>query len=148
MKQQPQPELDPSPSDPFAELLKGSLVPTLIVSALCVVVALFFGAMQAWSALFGSVLVMVFFGAGLAVMKVTTHMAPTAVMGLVMLSYTAKVLLLGVALWLVKDASWLSGYATGVTITVCTLIWLFFEMRSYLRLRIFVFEAPVDAGPV
>ena len=42
-------------------------------------------------------------------------------------------------MFLLRDASWVNGYAVGVTITICTLVWLFFEMRAYKRLRIFVF---------
>ena len=32
------------------------------------------------------------------------------------------------------------GYAVGVTITVCALVWLFFELRAYKRLRIFTYD--------
>ena len=34
----------------------------------------------------------------------------------------------------------------GVTITVCALVWLFFEMRAYKRLRIFAFSPDEKAG--
>jgi hypothetical protein len=40
----------------------------------------------------------------------------------------------------VRDVPWLSGYAVGVTITVCALVWLFFELRAYRRLRIFAYD--------
>lgn len=137
-----------APSDAFGELLRGSLIPTAVAAALCVAGALVSSPMAAGSALFGAALVILFFGAGLFVMKFTAHLAPTTVMALVMLSYTVKVLLLGLALLLVRDASWLSGYAVGVSITVCTLVWLFFEMRSYRRLRIFVHDPqPTDDVP-
>ena len=73
-------------------------------------------------------------------MKRTAHLAPTTVMAIVMVTYTAKVLALGLAMFLLRDASWVNGYAVGVTITICTLVWLFFEMRAYKRLRIFAFD--------
>jgi FtsH-binding integral membrane protein len=132
-----------SQSDAFAELLRGSLLPTLAAAAVCVVVGLFSGPREAWSAAFGALLVILFFGAGLLVMKGSADRAPTTVMLLVMVTYTVKVLLLGATLFLLRDAAWLSGFAAGLAITVCTLVWLFFELRAYRRLRIFAF----DPGP-
>jgi hypothetical protein len=58
----------------------------------------------------------------------------------VMVTYTVKVLVLGLVMFAVRDVSWLSGYAVGVTITVCALVWLFFELRAYKRLRIFAYD--------
>jgi len=134
-----------SQSDAFAELLRGSIVPTGIVAVVCVAVALFSGAKAGWSAAFGAFLVIAFFTVSLVVMKRTAHLAPTTVMAIVMVTYTAKVLALGVAMFLLRDASWVNGYAVGVTITICTLVWLFFEMRAYKRLRIFAF-GPSSTG--
>jgi hypothetical protein len=34
----------------------------------------------------------------------------------------------------------------GVSITVCALVWLFFEMRAYRRLRIFAYDPEGEAG--
>lgn len=139
---------DPAPAaqqDAFGELLRGSLVPTLVAAAGCAVVGLLSSLMAAWSSIFGAAMVVVFFAAGLTVMKFTAHLAPSTVMAMVMLSYTLKVVLLGLTLFLVRDATWLSGFAAGVTITICTLVWLIFEMRSYRRLRIFVYD-PKPAG--
>jgi hypothetical protein len=132
-----------SESDAFAELLRGAFVPTAIVGLAAVVIALFSGPKAAWSAAFGAALVLAFFTVTLLAMKRTAHLPPTTVMAIVMVTYTAKVLALGLVVLLVRDASWVSGYAVGVTITVCTLVWLFFEMRAYKRLRIFVFS-PTD----
>jgi ATP synthase protein I len=58
----------------------------------------------------------------------------------VMVTYTVKVLVLGLVMFAVRDVPWLSGYAVGVTITVCALVWLFFELRAYRRLRIFAYD--------
>ncbi|GMA88615.1 hypothetical protein GCM10025868_38650 [Angustibacter aerolatus] len=52
--------------------------------------------------------------------------------------------MLGVALVLLSGADWLSGQALGVTIVVCTLVWLAFEMRAFTRMRVLV---PGAAGP-
>ena len=133
-------------SDAFAELLRGALRPTLVVAALAVLVAAVSGVTAAWSAALGAVLVLGFFTASLLVMKRTAHLPRTTVMAVVMITYTVKVVVLGVVLFAVRDASWLNGYAAGVTITVCALVWLFFEMRAYKRLRIFAFSPGEKAG--
>jgi hypothetical protein len=33
-----------------------------------------------------------------------------------------------------------------VSVTVCAVVWLFFEMRAYKRLRIFAFDPETDAN--
>ena len=129
-----------SSADAFAQLLRGALVPTTVAALGCVVVALFSGGKAAYSAAFGAALVIFFFSATLLVMKRTADLAPTTVMMVVMATYTFKVVVLGVAMFALRDASWVSGYAVGVSITVCALVWLFFEMRAYKRLRIFVYD--------
>ncbi|WP_347352080.1 hypothetical protein [Intrasporangium sp.] len=134
-----------APSDAFAQLLRGCLLPTLVAAAACVVAAFFASPMAAWSAAFGAVLVIAFFGLTLLVMKRTADLPPTTTMVVVLVAYTLKVAALGVAMFLVRDASWLSGYAVGVSITVCAVVWLFFEMRAYKRLRIFVYDPPGEA---
>ncbi|MDN5796160.1 MAG: hypothetical protein L0H79_10480 [Intrasporangium sp.] len=131
---------DASQSDAFTQLLRGCLLPTLAAAVVCVVVAFFSSPMAAWSAAFGAVLVIGFFGLTLLIMKRTADLPPTTTMIVVMVAYTLKVAALGVAMFLVRDASWLSGFAVGVSITVCAVVWLFFEMRAYKKLRIFVYD--------
>lgn len=129
-----------SQSDAFAELLRGSLLPTLVAAVVSVVVGLLGSPQAAWSAAFGAALVIFFFSLTLLVMKRTAELAPTTVMMVVLATYTFKVVVLGVAMFALRDVSWVSGYAVGVSITVCALVWLFFEMRSYKRLRIFAYD--------
>lgn len=128
------------PSDAFAELLRGSLWPTLVAAVVCIAVGLVSSPMAAWSAALGAGLVVAFFSLTLLVMQRTADLPPTTVMVVVMVTYTVKVLVLGVVMFAVRDVSWLSGYAVGVTITVCALVWLFFELRAYRRLRIFTYD--------
>ncbi|TQM62395.1 hypothetical protein [Humibacillus xanthopallidus] len=129
-----------SQSDAFAQLLRGSLLPTVVAALGCIVVGLFSSPKAAWSAAFGAALVIFFFSLTLLVMKRTADLPPTTVMIVVMLTYTFKVIVLGVAMFLLRDVSWVSGYAVGLAITVCALVWLFFEMRAYKRLRIFAYD--------
>jgi ATP synthase protein I len=131
---------DAGQSDAFVELLRGSLWPTLLAGAVCVGAGLVSSTMAAFSAALGAALVVGFFSLTLLVMKRTAGMPPTTVMVVVLASYTLKVLVLGIVMFSVRDVSWLSGYAVGVTITVCALVWLFFELRAYKRLRIFAYD--------
>ena len=84
-------------------------------------------------------------------MKRTADLPPTTTMIVVMVTYTVKVLVLGIVMFALRDVTWASGYAIGVSITVCALVWLFFEMRAYKRLRIFAYDpdgaASLDASP-
>jgi ATP synthase protein I len=128
------------PSDSFAELLRGSLWPTLVAAVVCIAVGLVSSPTAAWSAALGAGLVVGFFSLTLLVMRRTADLSPTTVMLVVMVTYTVKVLVLGLVMFAVRDVSWLSGYAVGVTITVCALVWLFFELRAYKRLRIFTYD--------
>ena len=93
-----------SSADAFAQLLRGALVPTTVAALGCVVVALFSGGKAAYSAAFGAALVIFFFSATLLVMKRTADLAPTTVMMVVMATYTFKVVVLGVAMFALRDA--------------------------------------------
>ena len=142
----PTPARTASQSDAFAQLLRGSLLPTLVAGAVCVVVGLFSSPKAAWSAAIGVGLVVFFFSLTLLAMKRTADLSPTTTMLVVMATYTFKVLVLAVFLFALRDVSWVSGYAVGLSVTVCAIVWIFFEMRAYRRLRIFVYE-PERAEP-
>lgn len=139
-----------SQSDAFAQLLRGSLLPTAVAGLVCVLVGLFSSPKAAWSAALGAAVVVFFFSLTLLVMKRTADLPPTTTMIVVMITYTFKVLVLAVAMFALRDVSWASGFAIGLSVTVCAVVWLFFEMRSYKRLRIFAYdpdgEAALDAS--
>jgi len=127
------------PAAAFGAMLRGSALSTLAVAALSVVVAaLLGGARGAWSSALGAGLVMVFFSLSLLVMQRTASWQPTAVMSIVLATYTAKIVALGLAMVLLRDASWLSGQALALTVIVCTVVWLAFEMRAFTRMRVLV----------
>jgi hypothetical protein len=138
-------------AEQFSAMLRGSAMPTFAAGVVCVVVAAVAGgAKGAWSAALGATLVMVFFSLSLLVMKRTAAWEPTAVMGVVLGTYTAKIIALGVAMVLLRDASWLSGQALALTVIVCTVVWLAFEMRAFTRMRVLVSpgadDSELDAG--
>ncbi len=145
------PARDASQSDAFAQLLRGSLLPTAVAGLVCVGVGLFSSPKAAWSAALGAAIVLFFFSLTLLVMKRTADLPPTTTMMIVMVTYTFKVLVLGVVMFALRDVTWASGFAIGLSITVCAVVWLFFEMRAYKRLRIFAYDpdgaASLDATP-
>lgn len=123
----------------FTAMLRGSLVPTLVVGVVAVVLAAVLGgSTPATSAALGAALVAVFFSLSLLVMRQTAHLQPTAVMAVVLATYTGKILALGIAMVLLRDASWLSGQALALSIIACTVVWLAFEMRAFTRMRVLV----------
>jgi ATP synthase protein I len=130
----------------FAAMLRSSALPTLAVSLVAVgAAALAGGARPAWSAALGAAMVIVFFSLSLLVMQRTAAWQPTAVMSVVLATYTVKIIALGVAMVLLRDASWLSGQALALTVIACTIVWLAFEMRAFTRLRVLVSSSPLPS---
>lgn len=136
--------LDRAPTatvEPFAALLRGSLIPTALVAGLGLAGAGLFGARAAWSAALGGALVIGFFSASLLVMRRTAHVDPATAMAIVLATYTVKILALGLVLVLLRDAAWLNGRALAFNVIACTLVWLATEVRAFTRLRILVTDA-------
>jgi hypothetical protein len=132
-------------AEQFGAMLRGSTLPTAAVAVACVAVAaVLAGSKGAWSAGLGAALVLLFFSLSLLVMKRTAGWEPTAVMAVVLGTYTAKIIALGVAMVLLRNVSWLSGQALALTVIVCTVVWLAFEMRAFTRMRVLV--APGESG--
>ncbi len=135
----------------FSAMLRGSLPPTVVAGVLAVVLAAVLGGgKDAGSAALGAGLVVVFFSLSLLVMRQTAHLQPVAVMSVVLATYTGKILALGIAMVLLRDADWVAGRALALSIIGCTVVWLAFEMRAFTRMRVLVApqaDAP-DAGGV
>jgi hypothetical protein len=130
------------PGEQFSRLLRSSLLPTLIVGGAVVLGCALLGAREAWSAALGAALVILFFSLSLLVMARTAHLEPVLVMAIVLGVYTVKIVGLGVAMVVLRDATWLSGTALALTVITCTLVWLAAQMRAFTRLRLPVSVAP------
>jgi ATP synthase protein I len=128
----------------YASLLRGSLLPTLVAALVCIAIAVPAGSAAVAGAVFGSVLVVVFFSIGLVVMRRTARLNPDAVMGVVMLTYVLKVAALAVVLVLFRNATWLDPRYFALGALGCTFVWLGFEMRAFTRLRVLVTDPPAD----
>ena len=113
----------------------------------CVVVGLFSSPKAAWSAAFGAALVIFFFSLTLLVMKRTADLPPTTTMMIVvMLTYTFKVIVLGVVMFAAPRRDVGVGVRRRPVHHGLRLVWLFFEMRSYKRLRIFAYDPDGEAA--
>ncbi|SDQ73410.1 hypothetical protein [Quadrisphaera sp. DSM 44207] len=134
------------PQDPYRAMLRGGLVPTLVVAVLALAVAVATGgARGAAGSLLASAVVVASFSSGLLVLsRVARTAPPITVMAVALLTYTTKVGLLGLLLLLVGGASWLSGDAFGLTAVATALVWLAGELRAFTRVRTLVFD---ESGP-
>lgn len=138
--------------DAFGILLRRSVPPALVAGAVCAAAAaLLREPLAAVSALLGAAIVVLFFGARLVVMRRTARANPQLVLVVALAVYTAKVLLLGLAMVLLTRLPWVDGPALGLTVLVTAVVWLAAEMRAFVRLRVSVFagqdRASGDGGP-
>ena len=132
-------------TDTATAMLRGALVPTLVVGTLCLVVwGLVSGAQGAVGALAGLALVVVFFALGLIVLRRCARLEPTLVLLVAMGLYTAKVVLIGGSLLYIQASGLLddiaSNLALGVTAIACTLAWSVGQIVGFVRAREPIFD--------
>lgn len=137
--------------DAYRVLLRRSLTAGAAVALVCVVVAAVLAGLHgALSALLGSAMVLVFFGARLLVMRRTARSNPQLVLVAALGVYTVKIVVLGVAMVLLMGVSWIVGPALGLSVIACAVGWLAAEMRAFVKLRVPVFgsggSTPRDGG--
>jgi len=121
-------------------LLRGALIPTFIVG-------LFSMALSSWlkgsagfvGALLAQFVVLIFFAANIGVARISRDLDPVMTMSLAMFSYMAKVLLLGVFLWLITtfiSADTCDRKAFALAAVAATFAWLGGEIKAYLALKL------------
>jgi hypothetical protein len=121
-------------------MLKGALLPTVIVGAACIALFSllkelhgFYGAMVA------QVVVIIFFLVHLLISKLSRNLDPMATMALAMFSYFAKVMVMGAFLLVLTkftSRDVIDRTSFGITAIVLTAAWLGGEIKSYLSLKI------------
>jgi ATP synthase protein I len=99
------------------------------------------------SSLLGSVIVLLFFGLRLLVMRRTARSNPQLVLAVALGVYTAKIAVLGVAMILLTRISWVDGPALGLSVIITAVVWLAAEMHAFVKLRIPVFAGTSPDGP-
>jgi hypothetical protein len=126
------------PSD--KALWQGAIIPASITALLSLIVmATLNGKSGAVGAFLASVTVIIFFSIHLLVARVSRNLDPMITMALVMFSYFAKVVFMGIFLLLVTrftDRSTVDRGSFAICAILITMAWLFGEVRSFLKLRV------------
>ena len=123
-----------------AQLLRGALVPTLIVGLIAIVVSTFIQGLSGfYGALLAQAVVLIYFLVHIFVSKISRNLDPMSTMALAMFSYFAKVMVMGAFLLVLTkftSRDVIDRTSFGVTAIVLTAAWLGGEIKSYLSLKI------------
>ena len=129
------------------KLWKGAIVPASITAIILIIVI---GFINGKSGLVGAVLasftVLIFFSIHLLVARISRDLDPIITMALAMFSYFAKVILMGVFLFLVTkytDRSTVDRGSFAICAILITMAWLSGEISSFLKLRA---QLPLPSG--
>jgi hypothetical protein len=122
-------------------MLKGALLPTVIVGAACIAL---FSVLKGLHGFYGAlvaqvVVVIIFFLVHLLISKLSRNLDPMATMALAMFSYFAKVMVMGAFLLVLTkftSRDVIDRTSFGITAIVLTAAWLGGEIKSYLSLKI------------
>lgn len=101
----------------------------LVAPIVMVVAGIIWGLTGAWSAGLGLALVLVNFGLAALLISWAAPISLALMMGVSLFGYLIRLGLISLAVYLVRDVSWVSLPALGVTIIVTHLGLLFWEMR-------------------
>jgi hypothetical protein len=117
----PSPELDVS-----KDIGRRGLIAAPVIIAVCGVI---WGGNGASSSAYGIAIVLANFLLAAAIIATTARISVGLIMGGVLFGYLFRLGLIFLAVWFVKDASWISRPALGVTIIVTHLGLLVWELR-------------------
>jgi hypothetical protein len=121
-------------------MMRGALIPTAVLAPITILVGYFiWGAAGAIGALLAQFIVVVFFASNLLVARISRDLEPSTVMALAMVSYVAKVILLGLFLAVItafvpEDVC--NRNAFGLSAVGATFTWLGGEIYAFLRLKL------------
>jgi ATP synthase protein I len=121
-------------------LLRGAVIPTLIFGLISIALSTWIkGSAGLVGALLAQFVVVIFFAANIGVARLSRDLDPVMTMSLAMFSYMAKVLLLGVFLWLITtfvSADICDRKAFALSAVAATFAWLGGEIKAYLALKL------------
>jgi hypothetical protein len=109
-----------------SDMIKRGLIVAPLLIAVCGVI---WGAAGAWSSAYGIAIVLANFALAAALIAAAARISLGLMMGATMFGYLIRLGLIFLAVWLVKDAGWISFPALGSTIIVTHLGLLFWEMK-------------------
>ncbi len=108
------------------DMIKRGLIAAPVLIAICAVI---WGADGAWSSAYGIAIVLANFALAAGLIAFTARISLGLMMGATLFGYLLRLGLIFVAVWLVRDAPWISIPALGSTIIVTHLGLLFWEMK-------------------
>jgi len=108
------------------DMIKRGLVAAPIIIAICGVI---WGGDGAWSAAYGIAIVLANFAIAAAIIAMAARISIALLMGATLFGYLIRLGLIFLAVFAVKDASWISLPALGATIIVTHLGLLFWELK-------------------
>lgn len=131
-----------APGAPFLVMLRGALLPSVVVSVVAVLVfAIARGGSAAVSSGAGAVGSLLFFSSGLVLMsRLLREASPMLFFAVALSVYFGQVIVLFVVLIAVRGSSWLDGTALGVTVLAVVLVWQVCSMRALRRARTPVYD--------
>ena len=97
------------------DMIKRGLIAAPALIAVCGVI---WGANGAWSSAYAIAIVLVNFALSAAIIAVGSRISYAALLGGVLFGYLFRLALIFLAVWVVKDTSWISMPAVGVSIIV------------------------------
>jgi O-antigen/teichoic acid export membrane protein len=122
------------------QLLRSALIPTGITGVVSIVASFALAGLPGlYGAFLAQFIVVIFFAVTLWVSKLSKNLDPLSTMGLALFSYTTKLLLIGVFLWVLTtytDREAINRTSFGVAAILLSLSWLGGEIASYMKLRI------------
>ncbi len=136
----------PTASPSWNILKKCSAVDGIAVVIMVVLAFIFTNVDGVLSVLFGSVLVMAFFGLSLLVGHLFSKKMPEAVMGIFVMTYFFKVIGFGAVLFALGTPNWLNKPWFAGAAVVCVLLWQGTEVVVFSKQRFLFFNDP--ATPV
>jgi ATP synthase protein I len=133
----------PAPNAPFDAMLRGALLPSTAAGVVAAVVLwVLRDSDGGLAALLGVAVAVVFFAAGLAVMKRVVGANPLSVLAGALAVYLGQIIFLGVIILVLSGARWLDGTAFGLAILVVALVWQVCQVVAFLRMRHRVYDEP------
>ncbi len=141
---------DPTPSTaieagrPFAVMLRGALVPSLVAGALTVLGLVLVRGIEALAGgVLGLVVSVLFYASGMFMLsRLVRSASPHAFFAVAMAVYLAQVIALLIFIMVFRGAGWVDGFALGVTALVVTIAWQLFAMRALRRAPLPIYDEP------
>lgn len=142
-------------TDRVTPLLRGALVPTLVVAAIALVVATIVDGLHGlWGAALGAAVVILFSGLGLLALRLVRDQDPYVLLLTALGSYTIRVILFAVTTGVIANLDGIDAVMSrtimGLTAVACVIVWITGELRAFVKLRqpIFNFDEKKDDAAV